>query len=386
MNAVATAGQKSGRSTGSRFLELAGQYWRGNERPTAWTLTVAVGLCIAAGVYIQARINVWNGEFFTALERKSQSDFVPLLWQFAGYTIAAGAVMALTILSRMALQVRLRQCITQQLIQSWLGQQRFYRLFQRTGGAETPEFRIADDVRLATDPMVDLTIGFVTSLMLGVTFLTVLADVGGALSIPSLGVSIPGYCLIGALLYASLMSGLASTLGWPLIKRIAAKNHREGVLRYQLTRVRENAPAIAAGGRESAEHGTILGALSELVRSWSSVITAQSKVAGIASANAVLVGVVPVVLAVPKYVSGDMTLGAVMQLATAFIQVQLALNWMVDNFVRFAEWQASANRVGEFVATLEALDRDEAAPVAAATSEPMVVSSVPLVAPVLEGS
>ena len=283
---------------------------------------------------------------------------MPLRWQFAGYTIIAGAVMGLTVLARMALQVRLRQSISQQVLDQWLGRQRFFRLYQRTKGAETPEFRIADDVRLATDPMVDLTIGFVTSLLLGITFLAVLADVGGSLTIKSMGITIPAYFLIGALLYALLMSGLASSLGWPLIKRIAAKNHREGVFRYQLTRLRENTPDVAKSHAESIEHRRITGALADLVQSWSSVISAQAKVACIASSNSVLVGIVPIVLAVPKYVSGDMTLGAVMQLATAFIQVQMALNWMVDNFVRFAEWRASANRVGEFVASLDALDAE----------------------------
>jgi len=72
----------------------------------------------------------------------------------------------------------------------------------------------------------------------------------------------------------------------------------------------------------------------------------------------VLVGVFPVMLAVPKYLDGDLTLGAVMQLATAFVQVQMALNWIVDNFVRFAEWRASANRVGEFLVTIDSLPDD----------------------------
>jgi ABC-type uncharacterized transport system fused permease/ATPase subunit len=53
-----------------------------------------------------------------------------------------------------------------------------------------------------------------------------------------------------------------------------------------------------------------------------------------------------------------MTLGAVMQLATAFVQVQMALNWIVDNFVRFAELRASANRVGELVAAMDGLGPD----------------------------
>lgn len=348
-----------GWSSAAQYLQLAGNYWRGPERLLAGLLALAVGICIALGVYIQAKINIWNGAFFTAIERKAGAELVPLLWQFAGYTILAGAVMGFTVLARMTLQVRLRQCISQQLIDRWLGENRYFELHRRTKGSETPEFRIADDVRLATDPMVDLSIGFATSLLLGITFLWVLAEIGGSLRIDGLGVTIPAYFLLGALLYALIMSGLASKLGWPLIKRIASKNHCEGVFRYHLTKLRESAPAVAAAGPDTvqSEHRVIKGALGDLVQSWRSVIVAQSYVASIASSNAVLVGVVPVIMAVPKYISGEMTLGAVMQLATAFIQVQLALNWLVDNFVRFAEWRASASRVGEFVTSLDQIDR-----------------------------
>ena len=77
----------------------------------------------------------------------------------------------------------------------------------------------------------------------------------------------------------------------------------------------------------------------------------------------------PVILALPKYMTGEMSLGSVMQLATAFVQVQMALNWIVDNFVRFAELRASANRVGELVWAMDGLDGPgvEAMPVGART-------------------
>jgi putative ATP-binding cassette transporter len=44
-----------------------------------------------------------------------------------------------------------------------------------------------------------------------------------------------------------------------------------------------------------------------------------------------------------------------MQAAAAFVSVQVALNWFVDNFVRVAQWVASAKRVDELVEALEAL-------------------------------
>jgi ABC-type uncharacterized transport system fused permease/ATPase subunit len=40
-----------------------------------------------------------------------------------------------------------------------------------------------------------------------------------------------------------------------------------------------------------------------------------------------------------------MTLGDLMQAATAFMQVHTALNWLADNALSLANWSASARRV-----------------------------------------
>jgi putative ATP-binding cassette transporter len=45
-----------------------------------------------------------------------------------------------------------------------------------------------------------------------------------------------------------------------------------------------------------------------------------------------------------------------MQLASAFLQVQVALNWLVDNSIRLAEWSASARRVGALASVLNSFD------------------------------
>jgi putative ATP-binding cassette transporter len=341
------------RAGAANFLLLARGYWRGSSAPLAWLLTSLVAFLLLASVAVQSRINSWNAAFFDALEKRQAPLLPALLWEFAGYVAAAGLVMVGLILFRMALQVSLRKWISHRVMARWLSDFTYLRLIRRTKGSETPEFRIADDIRLAVDPMVDLSVGFTGSVLIAVTFFTVLATVGGSLEVPALGITVPAYFLIGAVVYALVMSGIASLAGWPLIRKIELKNHREGMFRYELTRFREHAAQSGPPAEPAEASGVLASALEELARSWRGVVIGQARVSGVASANAVLVGVFPVILAVPKYITGEMTLGAVMQLATAFIQVQMALNWIVDNFFRFAEWRASANRVGDFLAAME---------------------------------
>jgi putative ATP-binding cassette transporter len=52
-----------------------------------------------------------------------------------------------------------------------------------------------------------------------------------------------------------------------------------------------------------------------------------------------------------------MTLGEVMQASSAFVIVQVAFNWLVDNYPRLADWTASARRVGSLLVSLARLER-----------------------------
>jgi putative ATP-binding cassette transporter len=54
-----------------------------------------------------------------------------------------------------------------------------------------------------------------------------------------------------------------------------------------------------------------------------------------------------------------MTLGEVMQAASAFAIVQSALNWLVENYPRLADWAASARRMAALEVSLGALERAE---------------------------
>ena len=67
----------------------------------------------------------------------------------------------------------------------------------------------------------------------------------------------------------------------------------------------------------------------------------------------------PILLCAPKFLAGNMTLGQVMQAASAFVIVQTAFAWLVDNYPRFANWNANARRVASLIASLDALQEAE---------------------------
>ncbi|MFB2607646.1 ATP-binding cassette domain-containing protein, partial [Rhizobium phaseoli] len=69
--------------------------------------------------------------------------------------------------------------------------------------------------------------------------------------------------------------------------------------------------------------------------------------------------VVPLLLCAPKFLAGGMTLGEVMQAASAFAIVQTAFGWLVDNYPRLADWNACARRIASLMTSLDGLERAE---------------------------
>jgi len=56
----------------------------------------------------------------------------------------------------------------------------------------------------------------------------------------------------------------------------------------------------------------------------------------------------PFLVGAPRYFSGAITLGGLMQISSAFGQVQSALSWFIDAYGQLAEWKASVNRLAGF--------------------------------------
>ncbi|MEJ5233443.1 MAG: ATP-binding cassette domain-containing protein [Geminicoccaceae bacterium] len=342
----------TGWRTARAFGSLARGFWSGATARRAWFLTGSLAGCVLLGIAANVLIASWNRWFFDALEARRVAG----LWQAAGLfpliVVGTAAIQVGVILSRETIQVRWREWLTGALVDRWLAHDRFYRLTLGERGSN-PEYRIADDVRMAIDPLIDFAIGLLNASISGLTFIGILWSVGGGITLGPAW--IPAYMVAAALLYGSLASAATLWIGRTLPRRVAEKNEAEARFRFALTRLRENAEAVALlGGAEDERRAARL-RLAELVERWRAVVWQSGRLTWIVNGNAVLVPVVPLLLATPKYLSGELSLGAVVQLAAAFVQVQMAIAWLVENWRALANWLASARRVVELAEALEAL-------------------------------
>ncbi len=341
-----------------RFFAAALPFWSGETKLRAWVLTILVLSFVAAQIGTAVAVNTWSRIFFDALERRDSAA----AWHIATWLPLLVAVSALTlsalVISRMLLQMRWREYLTRRLAGWWIADQRYYRLQFVAKEQAAPEYRIAEDVRLAIEPLVEFAIGLISAAVTAATFAAILWHVAGSarFTLGGTEIVIPSYMALAAIGYATVASLAAYVAGRPLVARIAAKNEAEAQFRAEMTRLRENAESIALIRGDSDERDSVGENYGRVVAAWLRVIRQQGVIAIVLNTNGALFPIVPLLLIAPKYLSGDVSLGAVMQVVAAFSAVQAALIWFVDNFVRLAEWFASVTRVDELQEALEGLD------------------------------
>jgi putative ATP-binding cassette transporter len=344
-----------------RFWHTAFRFWTTAGCRVAWLLSAALLAVILLNLAAAYAMNLWHRSIFDALEKKDANTVLALsLIYFAILAVSVSFSIAL-VYTRMTTQRRWRKWLTDTLVSRWLKSGRYYQLNLVSGDHENPEYRIAEDVRIAADAPVDFVSGVTSAFLSAATFIVVLWTIGGALSfsVGGVDVTIPGFLVIAAVIYALLASGAMLLIGRRFVTVSEGKNQSEAELRYVLTRLRENGESIALIQGEEEERAGVARALAKVLAAWRSICRQHMKTAVVSGVSGFIAPVLPILLCAPKYLQGAMSLGEVMQAASAFTIVQSAFNWLVDNYPRLADWTASARRTASLMVSLDSLERAE---------------------------
>jgi len=344
-----------------RFWISARGYWgRGADR-LAWPFTIGVLVLICINIGFQYVINVWHRSIFDAIEQRNARAVYFLSAVFVPLVLGSGSLVVAQVYLRMTIQRRWRSWLTTAVIARWLANGRYYQLNLVGGDHQNPEARITEDLRIATESPVDFTAGVLNAFLAASTFIVVLWTIGGALTVPIGGssVTIPGFLVITAIIYAAITSTSMVVIGRNFVRLSEAKNQTEAEFRYTLTRVRENGESIALLGGEKEERSGIDRTFGNVLRQWALLTGQHMRTALVSQGASLFAPVVPILLCAPKFLEGSMTLGQVMQAASAFGIVQGAFGWLVDNYPRLADWNASARRIASLMMSLDGLERAE---------------------------
>ncbi|WP_051013681.1 ABC transporter ATP-binding protein/permease [Pararhodospirillum photometricum] len=354
-----------------RFLKLAGPFWLADKpRPLterapdkyrhlkARALTLGLVVLTVGQVLIPVAINKWSALLFDTLEQRNVAQLPSLIAWLSGVLVYAMGVNAGHLWVKREILYRWREWLTKEILRHWMDNGRQYEVSHQPGleGKEdNPDGRIAEDIRISTEAAVDLCHSLFYCVLLLASFTQILWSLSGEMTVHlgSFAIPLPGSLVWIALLYAATGTSAALLLGRPLVRAVNLRQTREANFRFGLIRARENAETIALLDGETGERRRLYQLFEAIGQAWSRQTAALRNITAFTSGYSTLSGVFPILVVAPRYISGSITLGTLMQTAQAFQQMSAALSWPIDNLARVAEWRASVERV---LALKEALE------------------------------
>jgi len=346
----------------SRFLTafwaLAKPYWVSEQRAKGLALLAAViGLALAL-VWINVQLNAWNNDFYNAIQEKKIDDFYRLLGTFTLLVFAYIGIAVYRFYLQQMLQIEWRTWLNDRFLADWLSDRAYYKLQLLDRGTDNPDQRIAEDLNLFVSNTLSLGLGLLSAVVTLVSFVAILWTLSGTLELG--WVSIPGYMVWCALLYAGLGTWLTHKIGKPLIGLDFNQQRYEADYRFSLVRLRENSEGVALYRGENEELANFRARFAAVITNWWGIMRKQKQLNFFTISYAQLAIIFPFVVAAPRYFSGAIQLGGLMQIASTFGYVQGSLSWFIDAYPQFASWKATVDRLTGFSASLERV-REEGA-------------------------
>jgi vitamin B12/bleomycin/antimicrobial peptide transport system ATP-binding/permease protein len=343
-----------------RFWASARGFWRGNSAMIAWPLTVGLVVIAVLQLAVQYRLNYWNRDFFNALALHDRHALWRQVAVFAPLAIMSVGLAVISVWARMTTQRKWRQWLATYVLSDWLADDRYRKIEAAGGEYKNAEYRISYDVKSATDSPVDLTLGLVSSVMTAVVFTGVLWSVGGGLTIAAGGltVTIPGYLVVGAVIYALVFTGVMLVIGRNLPSVIQMQSQSEAEFLAAANEIRESA-GRPADGQQLKRQSAVWVALAQVLLRWRQLLWQLMGTTFVSQTDVLFAPVFGWFLCVPKYLAGSMTLGELTQASAAFVTVQAAFNWLVDNYQRLSDWRSAADRVAVLLFALDQVKQSE---------------------------
>lgn len=342
--------QKPGKSARWRAVwQLIKPYWQSEEKWKAWGMLAAIVILSLTSVYLSVQFNEWNRVFYDALQNKNFPIFKQQLFKFSWLALIFIVVSIYKVYLTQGLQMSWRRWMTNEYMNKWLSNHAYYYT-EHQHQVDNPDQRIAADLNALTAGTLSLTLGLLSSLVTLFSFITILWSVSGPISfmLGAQQITVPGYMLWFALLYALIGSLVVGLIGRPLVKLSFNQEWFEANFRFGLIRIRENSDAIALYHGEQSEKQQLTDNFEAIRSNWWSIMRLSRRLNFASSFYGQFAIIFPILVAAPRYFSGAIQMGLLMQISSAFGQVQDSLSWFINAFSDLASWKACVNRLAGF--------------------------------------
>jgi len=346
-------------STLGTIWRLAAPYFRAEDRWAGRLLLGAVVSIELSLVAIQVILNQWYNRFYNTLQDRNFNAFVSAILFFCVLAAIYTVLQVYQNYLNQWLQIRWRRWMTQTYLRQWLNTANHYRMQLLGDAADNPDQRIAEDIKMFIDSgagygILPIGLSLLNAIVTLGSFVVILWNLSEAAPLALFGVTVHGYLVFAALVYAIIGTSITHLIGWPLITLNFRQQRFEADFRFNLVRTRENSEQIASLHGEAAERERHLSRFGLLADNWIGIMKRTKKLTFFTASYSQASIIFPYVMVSPAYFSGKMQLGGLMQTASAFNSVQNALSYFVTAYRAIAEYQAVVTRLSGFERAIDA--------------------------------
>ena len=343
------------------LFHLITPYWNSEEKKSARLYLAGIITLTIAAVYMTLLLNEWFNSFYSALQNYDSSAVYRGLLRFTGLAFAHIAFAVYSYYLQQRLALRWRKWMTKNYLAKWTGQQMYYRLEMFSQGtADNPDQRISEDINLFTARTLSFMSGLLRSATTIVCFIFVLWNLSEVLSFSAAGqeIHIYGYLVWTALAYSVLGTWITHKVGHRLVSLNYLQQKLEADFRFSMVRLREMAESVAFYNGAAKEESFLSNRFMTLLKNTLFIIKKQKQLSWLTNSYAQIAIIFPFVVAVPRYLSQNISLGGLMQIANCFGKVQDAMSYFVDVYASLAEWQSCAERLLSFDKHIAAIEKE----------------------------
>ena len=326
---------------------LTKSYWQSEEKKKAFFLLGCIIALTLGVVYMLVLLNQWNNSFYSALQnydaKKIFDELIHFSWLAAIYILLAVYSYYL----QQTLILNWRRWLTTRFIDIWLQNKTYYNLQMFGKDTDNPDQRISEDVRQFVEMTLSFGIGILKAFCTFASFVVILYNLSGSLSYTFMGKTwtINGYMLWASLLYSVIGTYITHIVGRKLVKINFIQQKYEADFRFSMIRLRESAESVAFYRGEAQEGSVFKQRFKMLLDNFWKLVNKQKQLVFLNSGYSQIAIIFPFVVAMNRYLTKEVTLGGLMQVASAFGRVQDSLSYFVDMYSSIAQWQAVVMRL-----------------------------------------
>jgi ABC-type long-subunit fatty acid transport system fused permease/ATPase subunit len=348
-----------------KLLSVLARIWRlarlAASGPAAWVglglFAIVVGLELVS-IWITLQLIAWNANFFDALENFDAGAAVRQIGVFLSLILFSALCFLVGDYLRKYVLIRWRTRLTDIAMAKWLSGHAYWLLREGLSPTplENPDQRIAEDCRLFVSGLLHEAIDLfsrIVGLFSYVTLLWSLSNFALPIQFGRIDLEIPRYLVWASFVYVLLSSIMTHLLGWPLKGLLFQREKREADFRFALMQLRDNASEVAMTGGEQAERRRFDKRYAGVVQNWHQLIRREFVVGLFTRPYFQTVLRIPLFLSLPAYMAGRVTLGGLMQLASAFSNVTTTLSWFIFSYRDLADFVATSERLDQLLAMLD---------------------------------